>query len=170
MRALSSQLLINLRHCAESHQRRKCPNIQKNQRCLNEAGYHCYCSTHKIILTFVYEEQCITFILKNLMTSREEWESMIGKMKRFLYRLSIVNLAFKDSTIVFKLMLCLKRSGRILCAIWDWISGTDNRWAGRNSHTHELCKILEDILVLEDIFLPSLRVIYSTENMLVSTT
>ncbi|XP_036143378.1 uncharacterized protein LOC118645778 [Monomorium pharaonis] len=132
-------------------------------RRLNEAGYHCYRPARKIPLTPFHREQRIAFALKNLVTSHEEWEAtFFTDEKSFVSSADRIPHVWRDQRLHPNHVVPLHRSGRISCSLWGWINGTT---IGELVETPPRMTSADYIRILEDVFLPSVRAIYSVEDM-----
>lgn len=145
-------------------------NVQISDRTarqrLNEAGYHCYRPAHKIPLTLEHREQRLGYALENLATSREEWEATIWTDEKVFVSSADHQLHVwrpRDQRLHPNHVVPPRRqSGRISCAMWGWISGTA---IGELVDIPTRMNSAEYIRILEDVFLPSIRAIYSVEDM-----
>jgi len=135
------------------------------RRRLNEAGYHCYRPAQKIPLTLDHREQRVAFALENLVTSRAEWEATIWTDEKVFVSCADHRPHVwrpRDQRLNPNHVVPLHRSGRISCGMWGWISGTA---IGELVPIPTRMNSEEYIHILEEVLLPSVRAIYSEEDM-----
>lgn len=135
------------------------------RRRLHEAHVHCRRAARKIALTQKHRENRVAFALQQLMTPPEDWEITIwtdekvfcSSVDRRLYVWRPDNRKLDP-----KYTIPHERSGRITCAMWDWISA---HCPGELVEVSPHMDANEYINILENVLLPSVRNIYSEADM-----
>ena len=136
------------------------------QRRLHKANVHCYHPARKILLTNRHREDRVAFALEQLNTaSPEDWDRTIwtdekvfcsaDDRRRHVWRP-------EGHRYDPKYVLPNAQSGRITCAMWGWISAD---CPGELVEVSPHMDAIEYIDILENVLLPSVRRIYSAEDM-----
>lgn len=141
-------------------------SVRTAQRRLHEANVHCYQPARKIPLTNRHREDRVAFALHQLNTaSPEDWDRTIWTDEKvfcsaddrykFVWRP-------ENHRLDPKYVVPSGKSGRITCGMWGWISA---HCPGELIEVSPHMDALEYIDILENVLLPSVRKIYSKDDM-----
>lgn len=136
------------------------------RRRLHEADVHCHRATRKIPLTDQHRDNRVAFALHQLNTaSPEDWDRTIWTDEKVFCSTDDRRLRVwrpRDHRLDPKYVLPSGQSGRITCGMWGWISG---HCPGELVEISPHMNAIEYIDILENVLIPSVRKIYSEDDV-----
>lgn len=135
-------------------------------RRLREAGFRCHRPARKMQLLQMHRDDRVAFALQHLHYAPNDWDSVIFTGEKAFY--STTNATFKvwkpqdGSPYEERYASACNDSGRVTCSFWGWMSA---RGPGKLVEILPPMTSSEYVKLLQDVLLPSVREVYSEDDM-----